>query len=198
MIAWILKKLAPITAKIGKLYWPFTRKKITGKHYFKLRDNINPGTILLTVTRGEFSNYLNPAKLKHAAIYIGRIDSTPIRYVLEATGKGVVFTDLVTFMTTKDVLVISELSDSRKLFMKTKDDFMAVAMRYHGKGYDYLFQKGNDEYYCFELCVKVLKDLAPSLYLKCFEVVKGKQIYSEKTLLDPSIFKTVYDSRVNQ
>jgi len=101
----ILTCLKPFVIWFGSLYAPFTRKKVTGKHYYLLRDEIEVGTVLLTVTEGEFSNLINPEKLKHAGTYVGNILGTGVRYVIEAVGKGVVLTDLVTFLTTKDLVV---------------------------------------------------------------------------------------------
>ena len=114
----LLKFLTPLVRWTGNIYMPFSRKKITGKHYYIWRDEIEVGTVLLTKTRGEFSNIINPTSIKHAAIDVGRITDSEICYVLEALGKGVVLTDLVTFLTKKDIVV-----GCKPKFIRDKEEF---------------------------------------------------------------------------
>ena len=188
----ILKVLKPFVVWWGKLHLPFTHKKINGKHYYLLRDKINIGTVLLTTTYGEFSNLINPEKIKHAGIYVGDIDNTGIRYVVEAVGRGVVKTDLVTFLTTKDLVIGCEPT-----FLDIKDTNLIPyeAQRVLGIPYDYLFEHGSKAMYCFETIAHIFKMVRPEIQLKEKEVVKGKKIYSYETYLkDSDKFNIVFNS----
>ena len=84
----ILKTVKPLVKFTGKIRMPFSRKKFTGDMYYKVKDLIEEGTILLTSTYGEFSNIINPLDIKHGGIYIGK-DEKGIPRVSEALAKGV-------------------------------------------------------------------------------------------------------------
>lgn len=189
---YLLTFLTPFIKLVGKIGLP--KRKITGKHYYRLRDEIDIGTVLLTKTDYELSNLINPTSIKHAAIYVGRIKDDKVCYVLEALGKGVVLTDLVTFMTKKDTLVICKPN-----FIRNRNNFndaiRHVALHLLGKPYDYLFNQNSKAFYCFELCEACLNFAYPELRLKSKEIVKGKKIFNEDTFLDGSFFEVVYDSR---
>ena len=136
-----------------------------------------------------------PAKIKHAAIYVGNMGSGDICYVAEAVGRGVVLTDLVTFMTTKDIII-----GCKPKFIR--EDVSGFIYAIHqatrgsiGKPYDYLFNRDGKAFYCFELVAMCLKSAYPELQLKCKEIVKGKRIYDENTFLDPNFFTIIFDSR---
>lgn len=192
MIDKLLSFLTPVVKFIGKLHAPFARKRVTGKHYYLLRDRIEVGTVLLTKTNGELSNLINPEKIKHAGIFIGRIDETDIRYVLESTGKGVVVTDLVTFLTTKDLVV-----GCRPWFLTDEDrvKIPIIAKNMVGIPYDYLFAKGPKAMYCFEAVAHLFKIVCPDVELKCRKLFRGKEIYSYETFLkDKCRFSTVFHS----
>lgn len=187
---WVLNLLKPFVKWWGKLHLPFTKKKITGKHYYLWRDDINVGDVLLTSTYGELSNLINPADIKHAGIYIGYIDGIPT--VAEALGKGITFTDLVTFLTTKDVVV-----NCRANFLERSRaaDISIEGYKRLGVEYDYVFSSGNKKLYCFELAVDIFKSMYPNVILKSVEVIKGFKIYDHTTFLDPSHFTVIFDSR---
>ncbi len=187
----ILKLLKPFIVLIGKISAPFSKKGITGKHYYLIRDNISIGTVLLSTTYGELSNLINPEKIKHAGIYVGDIDGTGIGYVVEAVSKGVVKTDLVTFLTTKDLVI-----GCRPNFLTNEDKVQipVEAKRIIGIPYDYLFQKGAEAMYCFEAVAHIFKMVRPELKLKCKEIVKGKEIFSYQTYLnDKELFEVVFN-----
>lgn len=191
----ILTFFKPFVVWTAKVYMPFSRKKITGKDYYKWRDSIDVGTVILTKTRGEFSNYINPVEIKHAGIYVGKILDDNICYVLEAVGKGVRLIDLVTFLTTKDVAV-----GCKPKFIHDKQKFLESieisVNSYNHLPYDYLFNKGKKALYCFELCVLCLLDACPSIQFKSKEILKGKLIYDHNTFLDANKFEVIFDSRI--
>ena len=187
----ILKILTPFIKWIGSIASPWSHKEVTGVEYYKVRDKIEVGTIMLTSTFGELSNLINPEKIKHGGIYIGMKDG--IGYVLEATKKGVILTDLVTFMTTKDVIVgfkSNYLTEEDKALLPTE------AKRLVGTPYDYLFQDSEKSMYCFETIAHVLQSLRPEVRIKKFDIVKSKSIYSYKSYYqDGDLFDEIFDTR---
>jgi len=142
------KAIEPIVKWWGGLHLPFTHKKLTGVHYFMYRDMIKVGTTFATATYGEFSNLINPSELPHGAVYIGKVKGIPS--VLEAIGKGVVLTDLVTFLTTKDRVIAFEPG-----FEFDKENFASHASKIEGLEYDYIFTSDNKKFYCFEAVVQM-------------------------------------------
>lgn len=188
----IIKVSKPIVTFIGKIHWPFSRKKVTGYHYFLLRDLIEVGTVLLTKTEGEFSNYINPVSkdIKHGALYIGYVDGIPT--VIEALGKGVRYTDLVTFLTTKDRVIglkPSFLNDADRAAISNE------AVKLIGIPYDYYFKSQNKNLYCFELLATLFESVKPSIVLKKEEIVKNYFIYDESTFLNDNRFMRLFDTK---
>ena len=191
MINWFLNLVTPLVKFISKFGLP--KRKITGKHYYQWRDKINIGTVILTTTRFELSNFINPTGMKHGALYVGRIYNNEICYVIEATRKGVVLTDLVSFLTSKDKIVICEPKFIRS--EQFNSDLQNNITKFVGLPYDYLFNKDGKAFYCFELLAMSFKTVYSELQLKCKEIVKSKRIYDDKTFLDTDFFNVVYDSR---
>lgn len=188
----ILSKCKPIIIAIGKCHMPYSRKQVTGLDYYRHRENILPGDCLLTKTGGELSNVVNPEDIKHAALYVGDVHGDGVRYVIEATSKGVKYTDLVTFMTTKDLVICC-----RPNFLDTssRNEVGYFAKDYLGKPYDYTFTKGSTAFYCFELVAKVYEDMGLGAHLSMKEVVKNKSIYSCDTFYGSSSFTNIFDTR---
>lgn len=187
---YILTLLKPVIIILGKIGLP--KRKFTGAEYFKYRDKINVGGIFLTKTNYEFSNLLNPCDIKHGAIYVGNIKGDEIKYVLEAVGKGVVLTDLVTFLTTKDTVVYVEYKEVLPDSFNNLKEFVDIVL---GAPYDYLFNQDGVAYYCFELCGDFLKEFFPHVKLKSKEVIKNKVIYDHDTFLDTNTIRIIFDLR---
>jgi len=185
----ILYLFKPILKRIAEWHAPYTHKKMTGKDYYHLRDELKIGTVLLSKTYGEASNIINPTEMKHSALYVGRIMNDEICYVIEAVGKGVKLTDLVTFVTSKDELVVCKPN-----FITTDEQEFGTqekALNYIGRSYDYYFEMEDDELYCFELCFHCLNNPR----LKSREILDGKCIFDSDTFLDKTYFDVTYDSR---
>lgn len=138
----LLKSAIPITKTIGRLHAPFSHKRITGKHVFSIMERIIPGSVLLTYTRGEFSNLFIPGDFTHAAIAHSH------KWVIEATGEGVRKKDLITFMTSKDRVVLLDPKFCDAYQMGKAAELASVSI---GSPYDYLFTGGNEAFYCSEL-----------------------------------------------
>jgi hypothetical protein len=184
MIREIVIWLQPFIQWIGKLRVPYSRKRITGKEYYQLRDEIKPGCVLLTSTCGELSNIINPSEYKHGAIYIGSLYNNPpkkgdIKYVIHSTSKGVEITDLVSFMLTKDKIRVLE----PQLEPEFMENMIEAARTYVGKPYDYHWKLNNDAYYCFEF---------PMIALDTHKVL-GYHAFTSDTFLLDARFQTVVD-----
>lgn len=185
-----LKLCTPIVKFIGKIHVPFSRSKITGVQYYKYRDKIQPGDVLLSKTDGELSNIINPEDLKHAALYVGSIDATPVRYVIEATGHGVKYTDLVTFLTTK-----SRVVGSRPKFLDGRGSEVGYfAKDFLGIKYDYTFELGAARLYCFELLFEIYSAMGLASEIETTEVVRDKPTYGCHAFYDNDNFITLFDT----
>lgn len=145
----ILRIFRPITIWIGSIHLPYTIKKFKGKHITEVKAVIKPGSVFLTKTNGELSNWAIPGFWSHAAMYIGNDQ------VIEAVGKhGVRITDIYSFLLTKDYVAVMhpEFCD---------DEAMATAVGWAlghlGKGYDFLVGPASDVFYCSELIFKAYK-----------------------------------------
>lgn len=144
----ILKILFPLIKFIGKLHFPYTHKWITGKHYFDLRDSLKPGMVFLTRTRGEITNLFIPSFWTHAAIYVGN------GYVVEAIGRGVSKTDIITFMLTKDYISVYTPKGGDPQQM---NNAVVWACEKLNTPYDYFFEGSDKAFYCVELVLDSYK-----------------------------------------
>jgi len=138
----ILTAAEPVTKTIGKIHSPFSHKEVRAIHYRAAHQVLIPGTVLTTRTNGEFSNLVIPGYWSHAAIYAGG-DS-----VVEAVGKGVVETDLIDFMLSKD-----HIAGFVPLFA-THEQMAAAArwaMAQKGLPYDYCLTMALRAFYCSKL-----------------------------------------------
>lgn len=186
----LLTLLRPLIIILGKIGLP--KRKFTGIDYYKLRDLIEVGDVFLTKTNFEFSNLINPTELKHAGIFVGDIFGDNVRYVFESTGKGAVLTDLVTFLTSKDIVVSTRFKYANEILAEV---LPKTVLRFKGIPYDYLFNANGKAFYCFELAAACLNDSYPHANLKCKEILKGKKIFDHNTFLDASMFTIVFDTR---
>lgn len=189
---YLLAFFTPLVKLLAKVGLP--SRKVTGEDYYKLIQDVEIGDVFLTKTNYELANIINPAKIKHAALYIGKMNGGNTHYVAEMVGAGCVFTDMVSFLKNKDVLV-----QCRPSFVRHRGNFeqgvQLAASAFKGKPYDYLFNLDGKAFYCFELCVACFKNVYSELQLKSREVVKGKRIYDENTFLCATFFDVVFDSR---
>jgi uncharacterized protein YycO len=138
----LLNFLIPVTKIIGKLHAPFTHKKVDGIDVLSVGKLVKPGAIFLTYTRGELTNLFIPGEFSHLGICLDKLT------VVEAIGKGVSEKDIISFMTSKDrvVLLYPNFCDE-----KAMERASLLASESVGKAYDYKFVPGNDAFYCSEL-----------------------------------------------
>ena len=138
----LLKTSRPLTSLIGKIHLPYTRKRITSRDYRALTAILKPGMGLVTRTNGEFSNLFIPGHASHAGNYCHD------RMVVEATGKGVVHTDLLDFAMTKDEIWVIRPRAATEEEMCAAADWTEKQI---GDPYDLTFDPHNEAFYCSEL-----------------------------------------------
>lgn len=139
----ILKIVSFCSKFMSKIHSPWTHKKMSAAHYHSIRFKINPGTVLLSQTDGEFSNLFIPGFWSHAAIVSENLT------VIEATSHGVVETDLIDFIMKKDTVVALEplFADADQMIQA-----MVVAKLQMGKSYDFELNRTDiEKFYCSEL-----------------------------------------------
>lgn len=132
--ALLLHALYPFLKWASGKHMPFTHKKITGKDYYKVLPKLKPGHIFLTRIRGELTSLIIPGYWSHAAIYSPQVIDNCFEFVIEAEGPGVVRTDLVTFLTTKDEFLVLEPIGIPDYVMELAS---SLAHQQMGKPYDY-------------------------------------------------------------
>lgn len=152
-----LNALMPLTKAIGKIHAPFTRKKVNGLDVFAIQRSLMPGAVLLTYIRGEMSNLFIPGEFTHAAILHSN------KYVIEATSEGVQKKDIISFMTSKDrvVLLYPRFSDAEQ--MKKAADYASQLI---SLPYDFLFSDGNEAFYCSELVTFCYEKIVPGVFTR--------------------------------
>lgn len=188
MVKYILKFTQPFVIFMAKLYVRFEPAKITGIHYYLWRNIIKPGDVLLSSNDAYFgSNFINPSEIKHGAFYIGE-DSEGVCNVTEMIGEGCVMTDLVSFLTSKDRVIIVRPKFEYNLNAAIMNSISRV-----GSKYDYEFEKGDDEYYCFEHIVLAYKKGNSTLNFKN-TLTLGHLYYSSSAFLDEDLFEILVDS----
>ena len=187
---WIFRLLKPFIKFMSKLKLKTHDPAITGSHYYKWRDLLRPGDCILSMTNGEISNWINPGGcMSHGALYVGDIDDPYIKYVIEATGKGINRADLVTHLLRKDEVVVL-----RPNFKIDKGKLLKWAIMREGLGYDYEFEAGDDEYYCFEFVAEAYR-AASSIQLSQGSSMGYKYYDSSSFLESDGLFNIIIDSR---
>jgi Permuted papain-like amidase enzyme, YaeF/YiiX, C92 family len=138
----LIRIILPITKIVGKLSFYSKRRDIQIGEWECLKEVLELGDVLLTLTKGELTNFFIPGEYKHCGLYAGSDK------VIEATGKGVSVTNLEDFCYTKDKIAVC-----RSRFCKNKDLLRVVkyARDLRGSPYDYYFEPNEDAFYCAEL-----------------------------------------------
>lgn len=133
MIEWLVRQLIPIVRFFGTIRAPWSVKLIDGEDVERILGIVRPGDVFVTRCMGQFTNWIIPGYWKHAGI-MGTDD-----HVLEAVGSGVVETDLISFLTSKD-----EVAIVRPTFCKKDIAFKAAnaAHIWLGAQYDFEFSLG--------------------------------------------------------
>jgi len=160
----------PSKGKHGAIYFGFKIKSALENVLRELTFSIENDTD--TILKGE--NLKKFKRIKDALLKYEPNDD--VCYVIEAQAEGVMLTDLITFMTTKDRFKAFTPNVNEDI----KSDIMAIAANYAlidlGLGYDYGFEQSDDTKYCFEVVVDAYKSANPKLNFKP-ECVLGYQFY---------------------
>lgn len=150
----VWSKFLAIVGEIRIFKWPcwvvYTpgEYKVTGAHFYKIRELIRPGDILL---RG-FDSYLDglfiPGRYSHAAIYVDTDNDT----IIHAMTPAVQFTSLAEFIRCDRIAVIRPTVSQKHINIAIQN-----AMNVIGVPYDYDFKLdegtnvGRREFFCSEL-----------------------------------------------
>lgn len=188
---WILKSLYPVNAWFGSKHLPFIHKKIKAKHYREVQKFIKPGMIFLAKRFGEASNLAIPGDWPHAAIV--RDKNT----IIEAVGIGVIRTDMIDFMLSRDELLILEPTFASEQDMQHAANWADTKV---GDPYDFLFETNNKAFYCAELCYDAYDDTMeiPEEFLVNREFTLGELTYIPSHMANNKIaWKIKWDSRAD-
>lgn len=143
---WVFR---PLLIWVSGKRLPYTKKKVTGADYHAVLALVRPGDVFGSITKGEFSTAVEPGKWKHSAIYSAN-PNTGLPCVIEAEGQGVIETDLVTFLMSKDDFVLVRPPVPMEIGVLAA----RVARSQLGMAYDYDFEfkRGRQfKFYCSEL-----------------------------------------------
>ncbi len=194
--SFLLHTLKPFLEWASGKHLPFTHKGVTGKDYFRAIPLLRPGMIFLTKIRGELTSVIIPGYWSHAAIY-APVEGVIGQMVMEAEGPGVIQTDLITFMTTKDEILV--------LAPYASDKCMELAAKYAtgqlGMPYDYdldFHMTGQKAFYCSELVWWAYEMACDELGEECpfsVQTELGVETVSPDNIANAKNFSVVYDSR---
>lgn len=138
------------------LVWDPHSFDIKGRHYYELRDLIQPGDIVLRAYRNYLDGYFIPGKYSHASLYVGEEKDTGIEQIIHAMTPNVQWIDLASFMRCDRICVIRP-----EVSLEDKQTAIARAKAMLGRPYDYDFE--------FELDGDI--DADPERKFSCSELV---------------------------
>ena len=158
-----LKLSVAISKFSAKIHMPYSRKKITGKHYYSAIQYLEPGIVMATRTDGELSNLGIPGFWSHIAIV------TSNGSVIEATTHGVVETDLVSFFMNKDHIIALK---PRFATREQRNKAVNLCLQQIGKPYDFEFASSDIKaFYCSELVTWAYNQACPDFPFKTRSVL---------------------------
>ncbi len=198
----LLKFLEPLVKFLAKIHTPYAVKKITGKHYYNIRDFIKPFDVILSSVDGHASNLINPSDINHGYFYLGdvKMDISGKEYTVKGGGEytaiGGNLDDLVSQLVTKDRVIIARFQKFTKELQK--HELKHYALELLGGKYDYEFFEGNNDkkfFYCFEYIIAAIGKVFPDAKFLKYQKL-GQSFYSSDTFTEDSInFKIIYDSK---
>jgi hypothetical protein len=136
----IFAKLAKL---ISKVHIPTNHKRMTEARCHAILECLKDGDIILTHTRGELSNVFLD-KYGHAGIYLNG-------FIYEATTEFVKRTDPMFFLARKDDIKIM-----RPIAHFEPSEVLYFLEENLGHAYDFEFESGDGQFYCFELAAEAL------------------------------------------
>jgi len=183
----LLDALTPVVKQVGQTHMPYTHKLVTGVDYFAVQKLIRPGMVWLTHTEGEASTLLIPGFFTHAAMAIDE------KSVVQATGaSGVAVADLVSFMLSKDYVVLLRPTFATDVQMSVA---AAWAAKQVGAPYDYEFGMNVKAFYCSELVWASYRDtIGDSVPFVMTEELGVRTVSPDSIWQDKGKFETVWQS----
>ena len=139
----LLSIIEPISKFIGRIHAPVSERLITGKDFYAIQSQIQPGDILLSRIRWHLTNIFIEDFWKHAALV------TEDLQIIEATAEGVHLTSLYDFISNKDYACVLRLNPIFPAHLRK--EAARTALKAIGSQYDYEFELKDNEYYCSEL-----------------------------------------------
>ena len=186
----VLKAAFPLMAWWGDLHFPFSRKALKAKDYWTIKSLAMEGCVLLSYTKGEFTNLTIPGELKHTGILTSR-------GVVEAKGHGVLLTDLIDFVIKADRIVIL----SPNLGMGEMRAAAKYALTLVGKPYDFMFEipdrnseETNPSFYCSEIPHWCYLKVSNEYKFKLREIWGVKTIQPDDYLNADKHFDEIWDT----
>ena len=119
--------------------------RVDGEDYFKVREILEEGDILLRGHDNYLSKFLVPGEYSHSGIYKGNE-----RVIHSTVENGVHESNLVDFMRCDRFMALRPRLGQIPI--------MVAANKYIGKKYDSEIEDNDDEYYCHEFVAAVLND----------------------------------------
>lgn len=185
----IMKILMPLIKFIGLIHIPFSSKEEIMDKFYEIEKLLQPGDIILSVSKGHLSNLINPGKWKHALMFIG---NDPYPSIVEAIGEGVVKKTFLKWLSSKDEICILRFKPE---YMNKNQAVTAVRWikQQIGKPYDYSFDSTTDKsysnFYCSETVFYAVKNGNPDIDFEMrdtfgIKTVSPNDFYSAKNKLD--------------
>ena len=179
-----LEFIKPLSVFFGRLKIAHPHK-VNANDYRKIIAVLQPGMVFLSRIDLELSDEFIPGFWMHSALYAGN------EKVLEAVGAGVIETDLIDFLLTKDFVCVL---DPTFATTEQKQKAILTARAVLGSPYDYLFESNSPHaFYCSELITFAFEQaIAPSLSPFTYADVLGGKTVSPQSFFDnPAIFALV-------
>lgn len=157
--------------------------RVTGADYYKVRELLKPGDIILRGHDNYLSKFLVPGEYSHSGIYKG--NDVVIHSTVE---NGVHESNLVDFMRCDRFMALRP-SLCQNLIIEN-------AQKYIGKKYDNELEDNDDEYYCHEFVASVLKDCSfeiNKIHASTLFGLISKDIYCAQSFLNNIIFNKVVE-----
>lgn len=183
--------LTPILKWTAKVHSPWTHKKVTGIDYYQIRRQIPPGTIFATRIKGDLTDWLVPGYYCHIGVYcpINEEES-----VVQAESPGVERIDLVSFLTTKDDVMVLIPNVPEEVMKRAAQ----IAATFIGAAYDFQYDwspSGVKAFYCSEVAWvaydQACKEFGlPSLFSPKAEL--GVPSVSPQDIVDNENFVKIY------
>lgn len=186
----LLRIAFPVTQYIGKVHSPWSNRKLKSKHYHEVKAILRPGDAIVVQKSGELSNLFIPGFWGHVSMFCGF--EGDMAYVIEAVGKGVVVTDLIDAIMSRDAVVVS-----RPRFATPEQSLAAAAWAKEqlGKEYDLFFNPKNDAFYCSELIWLAYQNTMGETPFTLRQTLGVNTVTPEDIVNATTKWEIVYDSR---